>query len=230
MTLGISIGLAVGICFITINNLILKARGIKSRRFEMLMNQAKFGQNGMISKLNNSEFKFFLTGSQYFGCQTKDSDIDFFCQYSNNVKLFLDRLGFEEIGNEYLEDDHIRYVMRHEFLNIDVQLVNDAMLKNIAQEFLMKRPQLYRCTGEVAKANLWRLAYEYAKTVKFPQEVISETKFKLSKVEESDFCVPNNHKAVLEEWQNGEVVFAWTIDVFSELWELLGEKFIIHKC
>ena len=54
-----------------------------------------------ITLLTNSDFKYYLTGSRYFGNETKNSDWDFFVEYEPDVIEELKSLGFVM---EYVDD------------------------------------------------------------------------------------------------------------------------------
>lgn len=78
------------------------------------------------------KFKFYLTGSRYFGSSGPLSDWDFFVEYTDEVEVFLKDLGFEDICNEdYLFDRVTNRTYRYQ--NVDVQLVINIEVKKKAQ-------------------------------------------------------------------------------------------------
>jgi len=113
----------------------------------------------VLSQIETSSFKFFLTGSQFFGNTTKESDYDFFVREDDSLYDWLEGLGFEMQGNDYgpdwremgfakrcslLPPDHacdptIKEVWLHGGNpNIHIQVIHRDMLevKKIAQDII----------------------------------------------------------------------------------------------
>lgn len=80
--------------------------------------------------MQNSEFKFHLTGSTYFRGAGKD--LDFFVEDSNNIRSFLQSLGFKRRSSNYIDCNCIEVWRKDE--SIDVQIVYNAELKQRVQE------------------------------------------------------------------------------------------------
>ena len=88
----------------------------------------------------NIQFKFYLTGSRYFGGDTKDSDWDFFTADTETVRDWLWDQGFVKLSNGYPEgsyshDGNTADVFRH-YLGVDVALNKDIKKKTTAQDIL----------------------------------------------------------------------------------------------
>lgn len=95
------------------------------------------------------KFKFYLTGSRYFGSSGLLSDWDFFVEHTDEVKVFLTDLGFENICNkDYLFDRTTVYTYRYQ--NVDVQLVTNIQVKKKAQ-LLIKHHGLIGANKEINK-------------------------------------------------------------------------------
>lgn len=108
-----------------------------------------------------SPFKFFLTGSRFFtGRYQTSSDHDYFTEYSEDVMLFLSNIGFKIHSDTTYNDSETQVVMRGYFPFtgwIDIQLVNDAKLKNKIQDMLKKNDILKPTTEQ------WDMAFKFAK-------------------------------------------------------------------
>ena len=101
--------------------------------------------------LNDSIFEFFPTGSRYMGGMQKDSDYDFFADYSPALEDWLLSLGFVHDEIAYCEDELTTMVYRIEpvyetngdvipgFEGFDIQLVKNIETKQMIQNILMSR-------------------------------------------------------------------------------------------
>lgn len=125
----------------------------------------------MITDFNNSEFLFYLTGSRYFGTAQPESDYDFFVQYDTKVCEFLAHRGFSSKYNSptHYRDSELVAVVHNNGLNIDVQMVKDAVLKNSIQEMISKRQDmllmLSKQLPKIYHSAFWDLMYCQAKFI-----------------------------------------------------------------
>lgn len=83
---------------------------------------------GVLSKMEDSPFKFILTGSHFFKNATVSSDYDFFVEATANKEIikFLENLGFDRISSSGYQDTIISAVYRYEMKNgtaVDVQII-----------------------------------------------------------------------------------------------------------
>jgi len=101
--------------------------------------------------LEKNSFKFYLTGSRFFGTDRPDSDWDFFTQDSPEVRQFLRENGFREINpDSYFEfevtdfndycDENTATVFRNG--KVDIQCQIDVQLKILTQEFIKHSPTI----------------------------------------------------------------------------------------
>ena len=120
----------------------------------------------MINSLHESIFEFYLTGSHYFGNTTKNSDWDFFTEYSLDSMSFLLSKGFKKDEGAHYSDRLCSGVFTwkptmpadfydqgyHESIadaaecfdrlsrssHVQIQLVSNAALKETVQFFLKR--------------------------------------------------------------------------------------------
>jgi len=118
----------------------------------------------VITQMDRSKFDFYLTGSRFFGGARADSDWDFFAEYSNEVVSFLLRIGFRyKPINDYFDSQTVEVL---EFgREIDVQLVSNTAIKNIAQE-IMRATKWYTITDTNLRRVVWNELYKLATTVR----------------------------------------------------------------
>lgn len=90
----------------------------------------------VLDLINCEKFDFFLTGSRYFGTATQTSDWDFFADYSVDLCQWLENSGFRKKSECDYDDTTI--VKVYSYMGIDVQLVKNKDLKNLAQRVLKK--------------------------------------------------------------------------------------------
>lgn len=96
------------------------------------------GMSNQLSFLEESNFQFHLTGSRAFGSATKDSDWDFFAQYSDDCVEFLTNHMFEtELWRNYKTP--VMVLVRGD---IHIQLVSSFSEKLKAQNYLLGNNQL----------------------------------------------------------------------------------------
>lgn len=97
------------------------------------------------NKMGESQINFWLTGSRYFGCQSEQSDWDYFAECNQDVREFLLNLGFfENTNSAYIRElglgdskQELTEVWEKNFPSegcIQVQLVKDVLAKHLAQE------------------------------------------------------------------------------------------------
>lgn len=90
----------------------------------------------LLSQLNHSSFKFYLTGSRFFGYPHASSDWDFFTQTDPRVEQYLKGKGFKRIPmNPDWIDPITDIVYRHQD-DVEVALVNNVDLKKRAQYYI----------------------------------------------------------------------------------------------
>lgn len=91
-----------------------------------------FDKYSMFDTMRDSEFEFFLTGSRYFGTDNSGSDYDFFVQDCPEIHNWLIKNSFRAILNARYGRDSLTVVV-YRYRDIDVQVVKNAGLKNVAQ-------------------------------------------------------------------------------------------------
>jgi hypothetical protein len=91
----------------------------------------------LFDKLNQLETSFYLTGSRFFGTNHKNSDYDYFTEYTEEIIQILGSIGFQMESTSNYRDTNTIMVMRgHNWCGgqIDIQLVNDVSLKDKIQK------------------------------------------------------------------------------------------------
>ena len=122
----------------------------------MLANQKK--QTTAEQFIHQSKYEFFLTGSQFFGGVTDQSDYDYFVEYSSDLVKDLARLGFgDESSNRDYTDNSLKYLFRKSNVHIQVIYPEWMAAKIKAQNVLSKYPKYLRCAKEQRKL-LWDVA------------------------------------------------------------------------
>ena len=127
-------------------------------------------QDTVQSLLDRSEFHFYLTGGRFFKTESPISDCDYFVQDSREVRSFLGNEGFrglewdyEEMQNQDYKDHQTVVVLASEDCGTHIQLVENAAIKEKAQELLLAFPELVKAL-EVLKDRrsfLWNRLYDY---------------------------------------------------------------------
>ena len=128
-------------------------------------------QDTVQSLLDRSEFHFYLTGGRFFKTESPISDCDYFVQDSREVRSFLGNEGFrgfewnyEELRNQdYLKDHQTVVVLASEDCGTHIQLVENAAIKEKAQELLWFFPELMKeLEGPKDRRRfLWNRLYDY---------------------------------------------------------------------
>ncbi|MCK5611070.1 hypothetical protein KAR91_54860 [Candidatus Pacearchaeota archaeon] len=120
---------------------------------------------GTLFTLKESNFTFYLTGSRYFGGKHSDSDWDFFTEDSEEVRVFLGKLGFERLKSTKYADHGVTCVYRH-LEKIDVQLVEDPGFRQSIQKVLKdKKHFINRAYSRGTRTHIWNIAYDIAEMV-----------------------------------------------------------------
>lgn len=121
---------------------------------------------GVLSKMENSEYEFILTGSHFFGNATVNSDYDFFVETTadKEINKFLEKLGFVRLVGTQYQDTSIVVVYRYEMNNgaiVDVQILKkDGLAIKIAAQALIKKkfhPDELPITEE-GRTTMWNFA------------------------------------------------------------------------
>ncbi len=122
------------------------------------------GIDKIIHGICNSEFKFYLTGSRYFGNYNQGSDHDFFVNNSAEVREFLNKLGFKLVDTVEVQynDTNTHGVLELEVrsIKIHVQLVENASLKHSIQLLILESHLMYAIKDKGDKRRFWNLCYE----------------------------------------------------------------------
>lgn len=117
--------------------------------------------NATIYQLQSSDFKFYLTGSRFFGNFTKYSDWDFFVKDSLEVRNFLQEIGFSIHLKDYTyKDRNLNFIVCHNNVPIQIQLVNDADLKICAQVLLFETDELRNVQDKSKRSYIWNKALD----------------------------------------------------------------------
>jgi hypothetical protein len=75
----------------------------------MIVNRPFAHKVSMIDQITRSFLNFYLTGSRYFGNDTNDSDWDFFVEFQDGLRDWLEDRGFESQGADYGEGNEPRF-------------------------------------------------------------------------------------------------------------------------
>lgn len=139
-----------------------------------------YGNNNLLNKLTelaSSPFEFYPTGSRHLGGARQDSDWDFFVEDSNEVRSYLEEIGFTQIfHNRYADDPQIVSLFRFSWSTtsyIDVQVVQDSSKKWLIQQVLDETGALRNVTRSQARI-VWRTMYELYDRVSEPRDAVEE--------------------------------------------------------
>lgn len=111
--------------------------------------------------LSESKHDFYLTGSYYFGGTHRGSDFDFFAENIPEIREWLEFNGFQEMvgmHSSYM-DMNTSSVYRHRQANIDVQLVHDLQMKQVAQDMIKQAGSMSVMATKTQKKSVWELVY-----------------------------------------------------------------------
>ena len=139
-------------------------------------NQPNIKQMEIVSRLQQSEFKFYLTGSRFFGDPRPDSDWDFFCGWDVGIYSFLKSLGFEVIprvnmlitDKQLYDDDNCAIVYRHE-CGVDVQFQYNLRKKFMAQQVIAMRYSTKGIVPKEKRRELWNEVYTLIRCVEMAE-------------------------------------------------------------
>lgn len=115
-------------------------------------------ESTILGALEKSVFKFYLTGSRFFGGFTPNSDWDYFVQDEPDVREYLNSLGFHSDPNQdLLGYDDSTIVSVWQLNDIHMQLVVNADFKFEVQTYLSRMTNM-RAIPKTARKHLWNLA------------------------------------------------------------------------
>jgi len=130
----------------------------------MLVGFKRSPREELFDKMELSSWRFYLTGSRYFGTQREDSDYDFFveegCYPAFDSSKDLPAWGFEPMLGSYTNNS-ILACYHHPHANVHVQVVIDAAMKRRAQgiiKLMYPCPRLLPSKGSTALKLLWKAA------------------------------------------------------------------------
>lgn len=109
-----------------------------------------------------SDYKFYLTGSQYFDPGNPDNkDWDFFTEaFCPAFKKSLKEFGFIQLQFTSYSDHHTKEVWRQPLKNIDIQIVKDALLKDRLQRYAVSNVYICNLLRNMNKTERW-LFWDY---------------------------------------------------------------------
>lgn len=123
-----------------------------------------YGQlhNELVEKMiQTTLYKFYLTGSRFFGHMTKESDYDFFVERIPGVETWLLQHDFHEETEPVYNDAFKCVVYRNWRFDIHVQVINNVEAKRKAQDMLKNFPWVH-VTKENQK-HIWNWAFMQVK-------------------------------------------------------------------
>lgn len=114
----------------------------------------------ILAEMELAPFRFYLSGSRFFGFEKPGSDWDFFVEDHLDLENWLTNNGFtQESFCPYVSTEILR-IWNHGPQQIHVQVVKNARLKSAVQESLynsVERYSLYNFSKEDRKV-LWNIA------------------------------------------------------------------------
>jgi hypothetical protein len=125
-----------------------------------------FKRNSLASllvALSNSEFEFYLTGSQFFGNYTNESDYDFFVDNNHKTLLFLSQLGFNEVvSNHDYDFNNLCELWERttvEGIKIQVQVLRCGCSekKQIAQHRIYSVRDIFNVLDKKQRSKFWNM-------------------------------------------------------------------------
>lgn len=122
----------------------------------------------ILLKMDQPPFSFYLTGSRFFGNPDEHSDYDFFVLDSEEVREFLQNLGFRnKTVSRYLLPDMKEFQDLNDVWTfqdlIDVQLLKETFFKKKAQNILETMPGGFRNVYYSKRKDAWNWAFRVAK-------------------------------------------------------------------
>lgn len=115
----------------------------------------------ILEKFNISPFRFYLTGSRFFGNNKATSDWDFFVRNQVGIVEYLETLGFSMAPRHNYLDSNTVLVMRHSD-GIDVQIVVEDDLKNNIQYIMKQNGIIPNKELKQESTNLWNAFFDVA--------------------------------------------------------------------
>lgn len=103
-----------------------------------------------------------LTGSHFFGTAQPGSDIDFFAEDSDEARVLLRRLGFQQLTFSLHPLANTTAVFWRADLRLHVQLVRDVELKERVQRNMRDAGLAELLKHKGAAIRMWLFAYRYA--------------------------------------------------------------------
>lgn len=121
----------------------------------------------------NTRYRFYLTGSRYFGRAVTTSDWDFFVEDGTTIRLDLKGIGFKCISDATSYRDKLTVsVYRYEDEKIDVQIVKDAKLKYRAQQYIENFPLIWNKFSKHEMDALWDFAFAMVHDIPYSRGVV----------------------------------------------------------
>jgi hypothetical protein len=119
----------------------------------------------VIRILNISSFRFYITGSRYFGYAQPDADWDFFTQDKEGIADYLKSKGFKRIGMDpkWLGTECLG-IYRNDQAQVEVAVQKDWLKKHRAQEFIRRNPatiEKLRSLHKFDRGQVWDEVYTF---------------------------------------------------------------------
>jgi predicted nucleotidyltransferase len=117
----------------------------------------------LIALANGSTTVFYLTGSQFFGNNTSESDYDFFVDFNHDLNGYLNSLGFKIVENnhDYNFCDLVELWERPtvEGVKIQVQVLREgkSAIKNLAQNKIYHNRELFNKLDKQQRSKFWNM-------------------------------------------------------------------------
>jgi hypothetical protein len=137
----------------------------------MVEGLASNGSSVKTAMINSEKFKFFLTGSRYFKNNKPESDWDFFTEQKEGVTDFLSNIGFIRLAFNSYRDQETICVYRNKLERVDIQIVQNAELKRLTQEYLYAHADTRRLLQTLPKGQrtvIWDFAFRLMKGMNTP--------------------------------------------------------------
>jgi predicted nucleotidyltransferase len=117
----------------------------------------------LIALANNSTTAFYLTGSQFFGNNTNESDYDLFVDFNHDLNGYLNSLGFKIVENshDYTFCDLVELWERAtvEGVKIQVQVLREgkSAVKHQAQTKIYSNRELFNKLDKQQRSKFWSM-------------------------------------------------------------------------
>lgn len=139
----------------------LKYQPTKPRREDMIGTSPYRTQGRKLTakeEIEQSQFEFYLTGSRFFETSTLHSDWDYFCEDGFDVRMWLERNGFNKEFGAYYNDQNTMAVYQRD--NVHVQCVKDVNMKMKIQSEMFDNNMGILLTNKTRSRKLWQFAYD----------------------------------------------------------------------